>query len=141
MTPEERKELMTQVFIVRSPCGRTYEVPLRKVLNDYVDFRLQADGDSRAKVISEISPSDVEVWFYEQYNWQDVERDGKIVGHPTAAQVEEALNLMRGSEDPSNVAELRVSSAAHARIKRAQLRGSVSQGVPRASTTRGPRSL
>ena len=89
------------VFRVKSPCGRAYEVPMLKVRDDYVQFLMDQDGLSRKEALQKFEFSDLESWFYEQFNWDDIERHGKLIKNPSPKQIKEALDHMRNGS-PSN---------------------------------------
>ena len=85
-------------FEAPSPCGRTWFVPLSAVREDYAQFLVDADGvsyeEARQK-IEEYGEDTLTTWFYEQFDWSDVERYGTLTGAPSMQQVIAALNLYR----------------------------------------------
>lgn len=96
----------THGFRVDSPCGRSYEVPLAKVRDDYARFLMENDGVTRAEALEKCDRDTLETWFCEQFDWSDVERYGRVVKNPSARQIKEALDLMRASDVVSSVAKV-----------------------------------
>jgi hypothetical protein len=96
MTPEDRTFIQGHCYRVESPCGRAWDVPMRRVMNDYIAFLIENDGVTRRQALETMDASQVESWFHEQYEWQDVERDGRLVQQPTAQQIIDALDVARG---------------------------------------------
>ena len=127
MTPEDHEFIRTHAFTVPSPCGRAWEVPMRKVFQDYLRYRKEADNEGSAIVEEGLTVDDLTSWFYDQYSWDDVERDGRQVRQPTPRQIQDALDLMRSRNDPSREATLAPSPLETARLGRAKLRQQVSQ--------------
>jgi hypothetical protein len=129
MTPEDRAFIMEHTYRVQSPCGRVWDVPMRCVMNDYVRFLVDNDGVTRQQALADMEVQWVESWFHEQYDWQDVERDGKLVQQPTANQIKQALDLMRGGA--SNIQATTVDTPGHAaRKKRRSLWQIAQQNAP-----------
>ncbi|KWU26402.1 hypothetical protein [Burkholderia cenocepacia] len=84
-------------FEVRAPCGRTYFVPLAKVRADYADFLVQADQLSEAAALEKAKENEsfLSTWFSEQFDWSDVERNGRVVSEASPEQVKRALDFLR----------------------------------------------
>lgn len=95
-----------KAFRIESPCGRVWEVPIAAVREDYARYLVDADGitldEAKARVEEWVS---VSFWFYQQFDWDDVERCGKLVQEASAEQVRAALDRRRNSEDPANFAQ------------------------------------
>jgi hypothetical protein len=86
-------------YLVKSPCGRAWFVPLEKVGEDYADFLRQADGLSpeEAKKKSDENRDFWPTWFAEQCNlWGDIERLGTLVTKSTLFKTKAALDRRRG---------------------------------------------
>ena len=62
-------------WIIRSPCDRVWFLAYEKVVQDYINWRMEADGltEVQAKVFTECC--DMSFWLYEQYIWSEVDRD------------------------------------------------------------------
>ena len=96
----------TQTFRVASPCGRVYEVPWSQVREDYLAYLIKEDGLSREQALARVTRGDVDSWFYEQFDWSDVERYGTCVQQADAAQIRAALNAVRADTSPGNCTRL-----------------------------------
>lgn len=85
-------------WTIKSPCGRGYHVSREVVVQDYVDFIVQADGLSKedALVYAE-KHCDPDVWFREQFDWQDVMWLGRCVGHASPEDISKALDFVRAN--------------------------------------------
>lgn len=104
--PRAPADPTTCSFRIASPCGRVFRVPWLNVREDYLRFLRKEDGLTRTQALAQMAPDDVTAWFYEQFDWSDVDRMGVIAQPANAAQVREALNLMRSSQQPSDRAVL-----------------------------------
>ena len=65
-------------WIIRSPCDRVWFLPYEKVVTDYVNFLKEADNLSEEDARKKVN-HDVSYWFYEQYIWTEVDRDGILL--------------------------------------------------------------
>jgi hypothetical protein len=87
-------------FLVRSPCGREWFVPLEAVGRDYAEFLVENDGlspEEAARQSNEVR-SFWPVWFAEQcYMWVDIDRLGRLVKTSTLFKTKKALDNRRGS--------------------------------------------
>lgn len=89
-------------FLVKSPCGRHYFVPLEAVRQDYAACIRQMDGLNRKAslaYVDEQGPDALVRWFAEQWNWDDVADAGAVVRDASARDVKRALDHMRESTD------------------------------------------
>jgi hypothetical protein len=128
--PLKKNPLEVLVFKISSPCGRVYELPLKKVQDDYVAYLVEADKISPFQAMQEMSKDDVHSWFMEQFNWDDVDRYATLVKEPSAKQIQAALDAMRnGTYAPDN-AKLQISPKLAADFEAAQL----SQSTPPSSS-------
>jgi hypothetical protein len=93
-------------FEVRSPCGRVYFVPFKKVREDYAFFLQQADGLDEMAALEKASKNEafLQTWFVEQFDWEDVARNGNVVKAASAEDIERALDFLRNnaSSSPAN---------------------------------------
>jgi hypothetical protein len=84
-------------WLVKSACGRQWFVSWSTVWKDYMEFLKDYDGltrkEARAKANENLDF--IETWFYEQFNWDDVERLGVLVTVPTEKQIKAALDFYR----------------------------------------------
>ena len=87
-------------FDVRSPCGRTWFVPLETVHKDYADFLVEQDGLSMGEAMAQAGgdQENLAVWFAEQWNLRDVAKRGRLTGLPTAEDVQRALDSIMAKE-------------------------------------------
>ena len=91
---------MTDGFLVKSPCGRHYFVPLAEVRKDYAACVRQIDGLTRKAslaYVDEQGPAALEQWFAEQWNWIDVADAGVLVREASKRDVKRALDDARDS--------------------------------------------
>lgn len=86
-------------FVVRSSCGRTWEIQASQVRDDYADFLKREDGlsEDAAKAQADADPNFLETWFCEQWSWQDVETFGTLVKEASAQEVKSALDYFRNN--------------------------------------------
>lgn len=87
-------------FLVKSPCGREWFVPIEAVSNDYAEFLVQADGltMSAATIQAEKGKDFLPTWFAEQCNmWSDIDRLGRLTKKSSMYKTKSALNRFRGS--------------------------------------------
>lgn len=87
-------------FLVRSPCGREWFVPLEAVGRDYAEFLAEQDGLSPEAAAGESGKARDfwPTWFAEQcHMWVDVERLGRLVKTSTLFKTKKALDNRRGS--------------------------------------------
>ena len=117
----KNKPIDVLVFRISSRCGRIYELPLKKVQDDYVDYLVREDKITPEQAIQNIDKDDLRSWFMEQFNWDDVDKYATVVKKPSAQQIEEALNEMRRSSYASDNAELMISPQLVADYDAAQL--------------------
>ncbi len=86
-------------YLVTSPCGRQWFVPMTAVAEDYAEFRKQVDKLSAEEAAQEaIAQADfLPTWFYEQFSeWVDIERCGRLVTSSTKFKTKRALDRYRG---------------------------------------------
>lgn len=91
---------------------------------------MDSDGVTRAQALKQCDRETLEVWFFEQFNWSDVERYGSVVKQPSPRQIQEALNLMRGNDSPGEFAKLRVLPEKVAEQKVQHLEQVLDTGAP-----------
>jgi hypothetical protein len=77
-------------YKIKAPCGRIYYVPIEKVHADYATYCAQ-EGDGTP----EMREDEIHTWFHDNYTWEEVERDGEVIGFASAAQVKTALDYVR----------------------------------------------
>lgn len=85
-------------FLVDSPCGRQWFVPLEAVGSDYAEFLEQADKmtPEEAKAKSEANRDFWPTWFAEQCAmWVDIDRLGKVVRRSSRFKSKKALDNAR----------------------------------------------
>lgn len=102
----EEEFIQCSAFRVTGGCGRVWEVPLKAVRRDYVRFLMEEDGVTQKEALAQATKEAVETWFHEQFDWSDIEQYGKMVKGASAAKIEEALNLLRGSFSQSHTKQL-----------------------------------
>lgn len=95
-----------KAFIVTSPCGRAWEVPIEAVREDYAQFLCQVDGISLDEANAQVQAEEVAFWFYEQFQWSDIDRTGKLVKDASPETVKLALDLMRERHGGRDVDEV-----------------------------------
>ena len=131
--PSSNHPVETVGFRIASPCGRTYEVPLTKVRDDYAKYLMESDGITRAQALAQCDRETLETWFMEQFDWSDVERYGRVVKNPSPRQIREALDLMRGNDSPGNFADLKVFPEKVAEQRSLHLDKTLAPSTPSAS--------
>lgn len=83
-------------FEVHSPCGRAWFVPKTAVRDDYVSFLMQADKLSEADAKAKADEAgDLDFWFYEQFDWSDVQRVGTLIKEASPDDITTALDFLR----------------------------------------------
>lgn len=127
--------LPTCAFRIVSPCGREYEVPMSKVRDDYAKFLVDNDGLSYEEAIAQMEPSYVFSWFYDQFDWSDVEHYGTCVKEASPAKIKEALDAMRSGSHPSTTATLREIPEEVAGLRAKKLE----ETLPKAKGAKSPR--
>lgn len=109
--PLKKNPLDVLVFRISSPCGRIYELPLKKVEEDYIDYLVEADKITPEEASKDMTKDNIYSWFMEQFNWDDVDRYATLVQEASPKQIQEALDLLRRSSHPPNKSKLMVSPA------------------------------
>lgn len=124
--PLKKNPLDVLVFRISSPCGRIYELPLKKVEEDYINYLVEADKVTPEEALREMTKDDVYSWFMEQFNWDDVDTYATLVQEASPKQIQEALDLLRRSAHAPNKSKLMVSPELVAEFEAANL----SQATP-----------
>lgn len=66
-------------WIINSNCGRVWFLPYQKVEQDYINYLVDEDGLDCKEALTYVHGKDVSFWFYEQYIWSEVDRDGILL--------------------------------------------------------------
>lgn len=128
MTPDDLYYIQTHAYRVKSECGREWEVPMRLVMEDYIKFRIENDSVDRKQALEEMDRHDVEHWFGQMYvTWDDIDRDGTLVKHPTQEDIDKALDALRRSGSPMNDSKLITSGREMARIEHKKIQKKTSR--------------
>lgn len=105
------KAFKTKAFRVKSVCGREYKVPVTGVVDDYANYLMGEDKLSREEAEAKMTDSDVKSWFFEQFDWREVERYGELVKEASAKDITRALNIVREGLTPAGAAMARLVNA------------------------------
>lgn len=75
--------------------GRVYFVPCEKVRADYIAYLIQADNLTRKQAVAmaDAEKEFLSTWFYEQFIWSEVRRDGVLIKGPSAKLVKNAIDF------------------------------------------------
>lgn len=82
-------------WVIRSTCERIWFLPYTAVVLDYKNYLTQQEGLTSEEADAQIGSEDVSFWFYEQYIWPEVERDGKLLTKPVPKKYKKFLDFYR----------------------------------------------
>lgn len=89
-------------------CGREWFVPISMVAADYAGFRVQIDGMSPADAVieAERQAEFMPTWFYEQWEWEDVDAMAFKVNTTGKYKTKKALANARGPMHTATIQEV-----------------------------------
>jgi len=82
-------------WIIKGACGRVWFLPYSAVVQDYKNFLIESDNLTEDEADQQIANEDISFWFYEQYIWSEVERDGKLLTKPVPKKYKKFLDFYR----------------------------------------------
>ena len=82
-------------WVIRGSCERVWFLPYTAVVQDYKNYLMDADGITSEQADEQIGGEDISFWFYEQYIWSEVERDGKLLTKPVPKKYKKFLDFYR----------------------------------------------
>lgn len=110
------------------------------VARDYAKFLVENDGVSFKEAMDGMTLEDVEVWFSQQYSWDDVDHQGKLIKYPSEQEILDALDMARrDSGAVSSVSEKRQSERQMSKIKRRKLQATIERKAEEPTHRSGPK--
>lgn len=84
-------------WVIKGNCDRVWFLPYSAVVRDYKNYLIEADGITEEQAEAQTAGEDISFWFYDQYIWAEVERDGKLLTKPVPKKYKKFLDFYRDS--------------------------------------------